>query len=66
MNPGEIYLEKSYEGSFRIMKIKLIEYLGHDIWKIHCRFVIGGDIKYYYGDIPGADIIEYYYKIEEA
>ena len=66
MKSGDKFQEKPYPHMIGELKIKLIEYLGHDIWKIHCRFVIGGDIKYYYGEITGADIIEYYYKISEA
>ena len=66
MKSGDKFQEKPYPHMIRELKIKLIEYLGHDIWKIHCRSVIGGDIKYYYGEITGADIIEYYYKISEA
>ena len=66
MKSGEIYLEKSYEGSDRVLKIKLIEYLGYDLWRVHCRNAREGSIKYYYTNITGEDIIEYYYKIEEA
>ena len=62
MKPGDKFQEKL--STFRIMKIKLIKYLGHDRWKVHCQNNMAGDIRYYYADISGEDIIEFYNKID--
>lgn len=62
VKPGEIYTEDNPMWPARIVHIKLLKYLGQDMWLVHCKIELDGYIKYRTIKLSGADISEYYKK----